>query len=78
MLTTKLLAVVGLLFTMSSLLLGVRFWGYERAVILLQTGGLALILGLFFRITGGQGSTRARVVKALAELYDMESFTRPI
>ena len=75
---TKLLAFVGLLLTLSSLLLGVRFWGYQRAVILLQTGGLALALGLFFRITSGQRQTPARTVRGLAELYDMESFTRPI
>lgn len=75
MLKTKLLAAVGLILTLSSLLLGARFWGYERAVIVMQAGGFALALGLFYRITSSQRPEPTRRRSGLSELYDMESFT---
>lgn len=78
MLKTKLLAVAGLFLTLSSLFLGVRFWGYERAVLVMQAGGFALSLGLFFRLTGSHEPERTGTAKALSELYDMESFTGTI
>ena len=76
MLRTKLLAVLGLLLTLSSLLLGVRFWGYPRAVLMLQTGGFALALGLFFRIAGSRDREGEDKSDPIAGLYDMESLVR--
>ncbi len=58
MLRTKVLAASGLLLTLSSLLLGTRYWGYPRAVVMLQAGGLSLVLGMFYRVTGGQRETK--------------------
>jgi hypothetical protein len=46
----KLVATGGMLLTLSSLLLGPEFWGYQTGVFLLQTGVLALGLGLFLKL----------------------------
>ncbi len=70
MLRTKLLAVSGLLLTLSSLLFGSRYWGYQRAVLMLQAGGFALVLGMFFRLAGTGGGNRE---SPIAHLYDLES-----
>ncbi len=69
MLKTKLLALSGLILTLGSLLLGPRYWGYQRAILLMQGGGFAFALGLFFRLTGG----REERLNPLSLLYDMES-----
>lgn len=76
MLRTKLLAVSGLLLTLSSLLLGTRYWGYQRAVVLLQAGGLSLVLGMFFRLSGSRGDTSEGLLGSITNLYDMESWPR--
>jgi hypothetical protein len=73
MLRTKLLAASGLLLSLSSLLLGTRYWGYQRAVILLQAGGLSLVLGMFFRLRGNGEHTQEALLSFVASLYDMES-----
>lgn len=70
MLKTKLLAFSGLLLTLSSLLLGPQYWGYQKAIFLMQGGGFAFALGLFFRLTGGMGESASPV----GLLYDMESW----
>lgn len=73
MLRTKLLAASGLVLSLSSLLLGTEYWGYQRAVILLQAGGLSLVLGMFFRLGGNGGRTKEALLSFVASLYDMES-----
>ncbi len=50
MLKTKIVAFLGLTLTLSSLLLGSRTLGYQRAILSLQLGGLFLVLGGFFRL----------------------------
>jgi hypothetical protein len=67
MLKTKILALLGLAFTVSSLLLGSRILGYQRAVLSLQLGGLFLVLGGFFRLHDYHP-----LKDALAALYDLE------
>lgn len=47
---TRIIALLGLTLTVSSLLLGSRTLGYQRAVFSLQLGGLFLVLGGFFRL----------------------------
>ncbi len=69
MLKTKLLALSGLLLTLGSLLLGPGYWGYQKAVLLMQGGGLAFAFGLFFRLTGSEDQR----MNPLSLLYDMES-----
>jgi hypothetical protein len=68
MLKTKLVAILGLTLTLSSLLLGSRILGYQRAVLTLQLGGLFLVLGGFFRLFDNHP-----VQDALAGLYDLEA-----
>ncbi|TMI19041.1 hypothetical protein E6H32_03280 [Candidatus Bathyarchaeota archaeon] len=68
MLKTKLVAFLGLALTLSSLLLGSRTLGYERAVLSLQLGGLFLVLGGFFRLFDNNG-----IQDALAGLYNLEA-----
>jgi len=68
MLKTKIVAFLGLTLTLSSLILGSRILGYQRAVLSLQLGGLFLILGGFFRLFDNHG-----VQDALAGLYDLEA-----
>ena len=70
MLKTKLMAFLGLALTLSSLLLGSRILGYERAVLSLQLGGMFLVLGGFFRLFDNH-----RLQDALAGLYDLEAAT---
>ena len=73
MLRTKVLSFSGLVLTLSSLLLGSHGLGYEKAVLMLQVGGLALILALFFRIWGTSSeSNRSDGVGPLHALYDLE------
>src|SRR5439155_542495 len=48
MLKTKIVAFLGLALTLSSLLMGSRTLGFQRAVLSLQLGGLLLVLGGFF------------------------------
>lgn len=73
MLRTKVLSLSGLVLTVSSLLLGSHGLGYERAVLMLQVGGLALVLALFFRIWGNDGgSNRSDGVGPLYALYNLE------
>jgi uncharacterized membrane protein len=67
MLKTKILALLGLALTVSSLLLGSRILGYQRAVFSLQLGGLFLVLGGFFRLYDNHP-----LKDALAALYDLE------
>jgi len=50
MLETRLVGTSGMLLTLVSLVLGPEFWGYQTGIILLQTGILALGLGLFLKI----------------------------
>ena len=71
MLKTKIVAFLGLSLTLSSLLLGSRILGYQRAVLSLQLGGLFLVLGGFFRLFDNQP-----LKNALAGLYDLEAPTR--
>ncbi len=74
MLRTKLLSLVGLVLTLSSLLLGSHGLGYQRAVLMMQVGGLALVLALFFRLYGNNDSSnKLENVGPLAGLYDLES-----
>jgi hypothetical protein len=68
MLKTKIVAVLGLALTLSSLLLGSRTLGYSRAVLSLQLGGLFLVLGGFFRLFGSPD-----IQDVLAGLYDLEA-----
>ena len=68
MLKTKLVAFLGLTLTISSLLLGSRILGYQRAVLTLQLGGLFLVLGGFFRLFDNHP-----LQDALAGLYDLEA-----
>ena len=68
MLKTKIIALLGLTLTLSSLLLGSRTLGYQRAVFSLQLGGLFLVLGGFFRLYGNHP-----MEELLATLYDLES-----
>lgn len=67
MLKTKIVALLGLVLTLSSLLLGSRTLGYSRAVLSLQIGGLLLVLGGFFRLFDNHG-----MQDVLAGLYDLE------
>jgi len=66
--SAKLLAVSGTILTLSSLLLGAGFWGYQTGVILLQAGILALGLGLFLRLDKESKESSPR-----SQLYDLES-----
>ena len=68
MLKTKILALLGLTLTLSSLLLGSRTLGYQRAVLSLQLGGLFLVLGGFFRLFDNHS-----IQDVLAQLYDLEA-----
>jgi hypothetical protein len=68
MLKTKLVAFLGLTLTLSSLLLGSRILGYQRAVLTLQLGGLFLVLGGFFRLFNNHP-----LQDALLGLYDLEA-----
>jgi hypothetical protein len=68
MLKTKLVAFLGLTLTLSSLLLGSRILGYQRAVLSLQLGGLFLVLGGFFRLFDNHP-----IQDVLAGLYDLEA-----
>jgi uncharacterized membrane protein len=68
MLKTKLVAFLGLTLTLSSLLLGSRILGYQRAVLSLQLGSLFLVLGGFFRLFDNHP-----IQDALAGLYDLEA-----
>ncbi len=70
MLKTKLVAFLGLTLTLSSLLLGSRVLGYQRAVLSLQVGGLFLVLGGFFRLFDNHP-----LQDALVGLYDLEAAT---
>lgn len=70
MLRTKVLSVSGLVLTLTSLLMGSGVLGYQRAVIMMQVGGLALVLGLFFRLTKNEPRAHGA---PLAGLYDLES-----
>jgi hypothetical protein len=70
MLKTKIVAFLGLTLTLSSLLLGSRTLGYQRAVLSLQLGGLFLFLGGFFRSFDHHG-----IHDVLAGLYDLEATT---
>ena len=73
MLRTKVLSLSGLVLTLSSLLLGSHGLGYERAVLMMQVGGLALVLALFFRIWGtSDASHRLDSRGPLYALYDLE------
>ncbi len=73
MLRTKVLSFSGLVLTLGSLLLGSHRLGYETAVLMLQTGGLALILALFFRIWGTSSlSETSDGAGPLYALYDLE------
>jgi hypothetical protein len=67
MLKTKIVAILGLALTLSSLLLGSRTLGYQKAVFSLQLGGLFLVLGGFFRLYDNH-----QLQDALAQLYDLE------
>jgi len=67
MLETRLAATIGLLLTISSILLGPQFWGYDTGVLMLQTGILALGLGLFLKI-----NQPARVINAIPSIDDIE------
>ena len=67
MLKTKIVALLGLMLTLASLLLGSRTLGYQRAVFSLQLGGLFLVLGGFFRLYDNHP-----LQEALASLYDLE------
>lgn len=64
---TKIIAVLGLALTLSSLILGPRTLGYQKAVFSLQLGGLFLVLGGFFRLYD-----KHPLQEALAKLYDLE------
>lgn len=67
MLKTKILALLGLALTLSSLILGSHTLGYQKAVFSLQLGGLFLVLGGFFRFYD-----KHPLQEALAALYDLE------
>jgi len=66
MLKTKIVAFLGLALTLSSLLMGSRTLGFQRAVLSLQLGGLLLVLGGFFRLFDNHG-----IQDALGGLYDL-------
>ena len=67
MLKTKIVALLGLALTLSSLVLGSRTLGYQKAVFSLQLGGLFLVLGGFFRFFDSHP-----LRDALVALYDLE------
>jgi hypothetical protein len=68
MLKTKIVAFLGLVLTLSSLVLGSGTLGYQRAVLSLQIGGLFLVLGGIFRLFDNHP-----LQDALARLYDLEA-----
>ena len=70
MLCTKLSGTSGMILTLSSILLGPGFWGYQTGVALLQAGILALGLELFFKL----GSSQSRTMESMYLLDDMEGF----
>jgi hypothetical protein len=70
MLKTKIVTFLGLALTLSSLLLGSRTLGYQRALLSLQLGGLFLLLGGFFRLFD-----KHPIQDALVGLYDLEAQT---
>ncbi len=67
MLETRIAATSGMVLVVSSILLGPQFWGYQAGVLILQTGILALGLGLFLRI-----NPRPRMIDQLLFLDDIE------
>jgi len=67
MLETRIAATSGMVLVVSSILLGPQFWGYQAGVLILQTGILALGLGLFLRI-----NPRPRMIDPLHLLDDIE------
>jgi hypothetical protein len=67
MLETRIAATSGMVLTVSSILLGPQFWGYQAGVLILQAGILALGIGLFLRI-----NPRPRVIGPLVLLDDIE------
>jgi hypothetical protein len=67
MLKTKILALLGVTLTLSSLFLGSRILGYQKAVLSLQLGGLFLVMGGFFRLFDNSDFH-----DAIAALYDLE------
>ena len=69
MIETRVAATLGLLLTISSILLGPQFWGYGTGVLMLQTGVLLLGLGLFLRV-----NHTARVLDAILFLDDVEAW----
>jgi len=68
MMGTRLVAMSGMVLTVSSILLGPQFFGYQIGVLMLQAGVMALGLGLFLRL-----NPRAGVLDALVFLDDIES-----
>ena len=58
-----------MILTLSSLVLGADFWGYQTGVLLLQAGILALGLGFFLKFN--EGSKQSSL---LSQLYDLESW----
>lgn len=67
MLKTKIVAFLGLTLTLSSLFLGSRILGYQKAVLSLQLGGLFLVMGGFFRLFDNR-----EFREVIAGLYDIE------
>ncbi len=60
----------GLILTLSSLVLGADFWGYQTGVLMLQAGIIGLGLGLFLKFN--VGSKRSSL---LLQLYDLEGWS---
>ena len=67
MLKTKIVALLGVALTLTSLVLGSRTLGYQKAVVSLQLGGLFLVIGGFFRLLDNHP-----LQDALSELCDLE------
>lgn len=71
-----MLASAGLVLSLSSLLMGARFSGYQLAVMLLQVGGVSLVLGMYYRLNGKSGS-KPKSTSLVSGIYDLESGVTP-
>lgn len=66
---TRLFATSGVFLSLSSLLLGAQFWGYQTGVLMLQTGILMLGLGLFLKLNSELPQSNL-----LSQLDDLEAW----
>ncbi len=65
----KVLSTLGLTLFLISFLMGTQRLGYEGAVLMMQVGGLALVVSLFFRVWRSETIDESA---PLAGLFDLE------